>query len=296
MVRTQLWKGDGALLSSVLRYWEMARGEIRPWLWSLLSLLYVASIVPNQAVTLLILAFISFQALKEYFSIIPMRQAERPLLLLGYLSIPLQFICVGLGEHGLSLSVIPLYILVLSIIGLQRFGRTPQTLNSILKIGWGVFTLVYAFSYIGLLAQWPARAELSGSGIQLLLFFLSMIHLQSAVHFLVERWGIDTWPRNVFNSTLDGIGGAASILATGVFAWSIGPWFTWLEPQPAMFAGLVVGTASYIGTATVRAVQQALYISEEEHLIPGMGGILNLVYPFVYAAPLLFFLLLLLYR
>ncbi|MCB0098347.1 MAG: phosphatidate cytidylyltransferase [Caldilineaceae bacterium] len=280
----------------MLRYWEMARVEIRPWLWSLLLLLYCAAILPSQVVTLLILGFISFQALKEYFSIIPMRQAERPLLLLGYLSIPLQFICVGFSEYGLALGFTPLYILVLSIVGLQRFGRTPQTLNSILKIGWGVFTLVYAFSYIGLLAQWPVREDLAGNGVRLLLFFLTMIHLQSAVRFLLERWGIDIWPRNVFNSTLDGMGGAASILATGVFAWSVGPWFTGLEPQSAMLAGLVVSTAAYIGTATVRAVQQALYISEEEHLLPGMGGILNLVYPFVYAAPLLFFLLLALYR
>jgi len=280
----------------MIHYWELARGEIRPWLWSLLFLLYIAAILPSQTITLLILGFVSFQALKEYFSIIPMRQAERPLLLLGYISIPIQFTCIALGDYGLALGITPLYILVLSIIGLQRFGRTPQTLNSILKIGGGVFTLVYGFSYIGLLAQWPLREELAGNGARLLLFFLSMIHLQSAVHFLLERWGIDVWPRNVFNSTLDGIGGAASILATGLFGWSIGPWFTWLEPQAAMLAGLIVGTAAYIGTATVRAVQQALYISEDEHLIPGMGGILNLVYPFVYAAPLLFFLFMLLYR
>lgn len=289
-------KGESALLSGMYHYWELARVEIRPWLWSLLALLYAAAIVPGQTVTLMLLAFVSFQALKEYFSIIPMRQVERPLLFLGYLSIPLQFICVALGGYGLALSFMPLYILVISLVGLQKFGRTPQTLNSILKVGWGVFTLVYTFSYIGLLTEWPVRADLAGSGVTLLLFFLIMVHLQSAAHFLLARWGVNEWPRHVFNSSVDGIGGITSILATGIFAWSIGPWLTWLAPQAAMLAGLVIGASAYIGTATVRAVQQALYISEEEHLIPGMGGILNLVYPFVYGAPLLFFLLMLLYR
>jgi len=280
----------------MLRYWELARMEIRPWIWSLLLLLYGAAIVPGQLVTLLILAFVSFQALKEYFSIIPIRQNERPLLFLGYLSIPLQFICLGIGGYGLVLSFMPFYILAFSLIGLHRYGPTPQTLNSILKIGWGLFTLVYTFSYIGLLTAWPVRADLAGNGVTLLLFFLAMVHFQSAAHFLFARWGINEWPRHMFNSSLDGIGGVASILATGVFAWSVGPWLTWLAPQPAMLAGLVIGAAAYIGTATVRAVQQALYIAEEDHLVPGMGGILNLIYPFVYGAPLLFFLLMVLYR
>lgn len=289
-------KGEGALLSGMLRYWGLARVEIRPWLWSLLALLYIAALAPSQTITLLLLGFISFQALKEYFSIIPMRRAERALLLFGYLSIPLQLLCVGLGDYGLALSFLPIYILVVSLIGLRNYGWTPQTLNSILKIGWGVFTLVYTFSYIGLLAAWPANREMVDNSFGLLLFFLSMVHWQSAVHFLLSRWGINDWPRYVFNSSIEGIGGILSILATGVFAWSVGPWLTWLTPSAALLAGLVVGAAAYIGTATVRSVQEALYISEEEHLIPGMGGILNLVYPFVYAAPLFFFLLMIFAR
>ncbi|MEZ4674257.1 MAG: hypothetical protein R2932_08455 [Caldilineaceae bacterium] len=222
------FKGDVALLSGMLRYWELARVEIRPWIWSLVLLLYAAAIIPGQVATILILGFVSFQALKEYLSIIPMRQAERPLLLLAYLSIPLQLLCVAWGDYVPALGVMPVYILVLSLIGLQRYGRTPQTLNSILKIGWGVFTLVYSFSYIGLLARWPIQADLAGSGVSLLIFFLSMVHLQSAVHFLLLRWGINEWPRYVLNSAVSGVAGVASILATGVFAWSIGPWFTWM--------------------------------------------------------------------
>jgi phosphatidate cytidylyltransferase len=280
----------------MLRYWALAKVEIRPWLWSLLALLYVAALAPGQTVTLLLLGFISFQALKEYFSIIPMRRAERALLLFGYLSIPLQLLCVSFGDYGLALSFLPIYIFVISLIGLQKYGWTPQTFNSILKIGWGIFTLVYTFSYIGLLAAWPPNGDMVDNTVGLLLFFLILVHGQSAAHFLLSQWGINDWPRYVFNSSIDGIGGILSILVTGVGAWSIGPWLTWLSPSAAMLAGLVIGAAAYIGTATVRAVQEALYIREEDHLIPGMGGILNLVYPFVYGAPLFFFLLMIFVR
>lgn len=284
------------MLSGILHYWELARVEIRPWIWSLFLLLYVAAISPSQSLTLFILAFVSFQALKEYFSIIPMRQNERPLLILGYVSIPLQFICIATHNYTLALGFTPLYILLLSIFGLQKYGATQQMFSSILKIGWGVFTLVYLISYIGLLLWWPVRVDLAGSGVSLLLFFLIMVHFQSAAQFLLTRWGIHEWPRHILNSQVWGFNRVASILSTGVVAWSIGPRFTWLAPQAAMLAGLAVGLAACMGTITIRSLQQALYITDEEHLLPGMGGILNLIYPFVYAAPLLFFLLLLLHR
>ena len=284
------------MLSGMLHYWELMRVEIRPWIWGLLTTLYLAVIVPSQSLTLFLLAFISFQALKEYFSIIPIRQTERPLLLLGYLSVPLQFLCLTFNSFGPALAFIPIYIVVISVVGLYKYGKTLELLNSILKIGWGIFTLVYLFSYLGLLRQWPIQADVATSGIGLSLFFLFMVHFQSMTQFLLTRWRVNEWPRYVFNSHIGGIGGITSILATGVIAWSIGPWITWLRAPDALLVGLIVGSAAYIGTATVRTVQQALYINNEEHLIPGMGGILNLVYPFVYAAPMLFFLLMLLYR
>lgn len=275
----------------MIRYLEFVRVEIRPWIWSLLAILYLSALLPSQALTLCLLAFVSFQALKEYFSIVPMRQVERPLLMLGYLSIPLQFASVALAGYAPALAFTPLYILVVSLVGLQRHGWTPQTFNSILKIGWGVFTLVYTFSYIGLLAKFPMQIELTQNGGGLLLFLLLIVHLQRLMHFLLNRWGINDWARTISDNTLIGMASLISVLAVAVIGSSIGPHLTWLSPQQALFAGLVIGSAAYVGSATVHAVQHALYISDEDALIPGMGGIINVIYPFVYAAPLFFFLL-----
>jgi predicted CDP-diglyceride synthetase/phosphatidate cytidylyltransferase len=109
---------------------------------------------------------------------------------------------------------------------------------------------------------------------------------------LLNRWGVNDWARLLFNNTITGIAGLISILAVGIIASSIGPRLTWLTPQAALLSGLIIGAAAYVGSATVHAVQHALYISDDDALIPGMGGIITFIYPFVYAAPLFFFLLL----
>lgn len=282
------------MLVGMIRYIDIARGEIKPWIWSLLAMLYIGAVLPGRASMILALCFVSFQALKEYFSIVPMRQAERPLLLLGYLSIPLQYICVALNHHAPALAVTPLYIIGLSLYWLHKQGRTPQTLHSIFKIGWGIFTLVYTLSYIGLLIRWPPEMELAGSGTGLLFFFLLTVHFQGIMQFLFGRWGINSWSLPLVNNSAIGAAGLLSVLAGAIIASSIGPRLTWLAPQPALWAGLLIGGTAYIGSVTIQAVQHALYIREEDALLPGMGGILTFIYPLAYAAPFLLFFLMLL--
>ena len=132
--------------ASVLRYLTDAHTEVRPWIWSLLAILYLSALLPSLPVTLWLLGFVSFQVLKEYFSIVPLRCDERGLLLLGYATIPVQFYLVGLEHAAGALLFVPFFILILSGIGLRKFGMTPHMLNSTLKVGWGVFTLVYTLA------------------------------------------------------------------------------------------------------------------------------------------------------
>ena len=56
--------------------------------WWLMVTMFTAAIVLSKNVSLVFFAFISFLALKEYFSIIPTRRADRRVLFSGYLSIP----------------------------------------------------------------------------------------------------------------------------------------------------------------------------------------------------------------
>ena len=92
----------------------ITRWEVRPLVWSLLVMLYLSALLPQIAVALLCLGFISFQALKEFYTMMPLRRAERSLVFVGYLCIPLQLILVGMHYDALAVAFIPFLIFALA--------------------------------------------------------------------------------------------------------------------------------------------------------------------------------------
>ncbi|MBJ8192430.1 CDP-diglyceride synthetase, partial [Bacillus cereus] len=67
----------------------------------------------NPIVSLLSLMALTFFALKEYFSMIRSRKADRRLFLWAYLAIPLQFYWIYIGWYGIFIVFIPIYVFLL---------------------------------------------------------------------------------------------------------------------------------------------------------------------------------------
>lgn len=274
----------------------ITRLEVRPLVWSLLAMLYLSALLPQTAVALLCLGFISFQALKEFYTMMPLRRGERSLVFLGYLCIPLQLILVEAHYYALALAFIPFLIFALAAWLITRYESTAQALNSTLKLGWGLFTLVFGVSHLGLLlvrnsGLTEAGGELGSvtNGGNLLLYLLLLVHAQAVMQAVLLRWRVNDWSRPVFQASLSGLAGLLSILGVGILAWGIGPWLLGLSPINAMISGLLTGGAAYLGTTTLRAIQQALEIPEADRYQLGLGGVLHYVYPFAYAGPLFFY-------
>lgn len=274
----------------------VTRWEVRPLVWSLLIMLYLSVLLPQTAIALLFLGFISFQALKEFYTMMPLRRAERSLVFMGYLCIPLQLLLVGTHYDALALAFIPFLIFALAAWLITHYESTAQALNSTLKLGWGLFTLVFGFSHLGLLlVRQSGLTEVGGeligvsSGSNLLLYLLVLVHAQTLMQAILLRWRVNHWSRPVFQASLPGLAGLISILGVGILAWGIGPWRLGLSPVHAMSSGVLIGGAAYLGTTTLRATQQALEIPEAERYQLGLGGLLQYIYPFTYAAPLFFY-------
>lgn len=214
--------------------------------WSLLIMLYLSALLPQTAIALLCLGFISFQALKEFYTMMPLRRAERSLVFVGYLCIPLQLILVGTHYDALALAFIPFLIFALAAWLIMRYESAAQrSTNSTLKLGWGLFTLVFGFSHLGLLLVRNQRltevgGELTGvsSSGNLLLYLLVLVHAQTLMQAILLRWRVNHWSRPVFQASLPGLAGLVSILGVGILAWGIGPWLLGLAPVNAMSSGV----------------------------------------------------------
>ncbi|MCE7980097.1 MAG: hypothetical protein DYG89_02800 [Caldilinea sp. CFX5] len=276
----------------------ITRLEVRPLVWSLLIMLYLSALIPQTGLALFLLGFVSFQALKDFYTMMPLRRSERSLVLLGYLCIPLQFIWIANHYYAVALAFIPLLIFGLAAWLLARYESTAQALNSTLKLGWGLFTLVFGFSHAGLLLVRDSALPMTTddmtsvvNGANLLLYLVLLVHAQAIMQAILLRWRVNDWSRPVFHASLTGLAGVLSILGVGILAWGVGPWLIGLTPLQATIAGLLIGAGAYLGTNTVRAIQHALEINETERYQPGLGGILHYIYPFTYAAPLFFYYL-----
>lgn len=276
----------------------ITRLEVRPMVWSLLVMLYLSALLPQTGLALCLLGFVSFQALKDFYTMMPLRRSERSLVFLGYLCIPIQLLLVNSQYYAAALALIPLLIFGLAAWLLTRYESTAQALNSTLKLGWGLFTLVFGFSHAGLLLVRDntfatASAELSSalSGGNLLLYLLLLVHAQAIMQAILLRWRVNDWSRPVFHASLTGLAGVLSILGVGILAWGVVPWLIGLTPFQATMAGLLIGGGAYLGANTVRAMQHALEINDAERHQLGLGGLLHYIYPFTYAAPLFFYYL-----
>ncbi|MEK3949683.1 phosphatidate cytidylyltransferase [Paenibacillus sp. FSL H7-0703] len=85
--------------------------RIKTW-WGMFFIFCLATLF-NPIVSLLSLMALTFFALKEYFSMIRSRKADRRLFLWAYLAIPVQFYWIYIGWYGMFIVFIPIYVFLL---------------------------------------------------------------------------------------------------------------------------------------------------------------------------------------
>ncbi|WP_025695976.1 phosphatidate cytidylyltransferase, partial [Paenibacillus durus] len=120
--------------------------RIKTW-WGMFLIFCLATLF-NPAVSLLSLMVLTFFALKEYFSMIKSKKADRRLFLWAYLSIPVQFYWIYIGWYGMFIVFIPIYVfLFLPLPRLINKG-TVGFLRSVSQAQWGLMLMVFGLSHL----------------------------------------------------------------------------------------------------------------------------------------------------
>jgi phosphatidate cytidylyltransferase len=273
------WKERGKSRTSEL--WL----RVTSW-WTILTL-FAGSILLGIKGTLWLLGFVSFLALKEYFSLIPTRRSDRRVLFWAYLAIPLQYYWVYIGWFGMFLIFIPVYLFLLIPLRKVLIGGTEGFLRSVGTIHWGLMITVFSLSHAGYLMVLPASVSPVG-GAGLLLFLVVLTELNDVMQYV---WGKSLGHRKVAPSVSPGKtwgGLAGGIGSTMLLAWIAAPWLTPFNDTQALAAGLLIGMFGFIGDITLSAVKRDIGIKDSGQLIPGHGGILDRVDSLTYTAPLFF--------
>jgi phosphatidate cytidylyltransferase len=255
----------------------------RTWWWIVVPV--SLALIAGPIATAILFALISFVALREFLSIIPVRQVDRAAILIAYLAVPLQYWFVTDDWYGMFTIFIPVYVTAAIAFRLVLAGETRGFIRSAGTLQWGLFLTVYNLSHLAFLTVLDVAAPLPAGGAGLLFFALVVVEFNDVAQFvsgrLLGRHAIA--PAVSPKKTREGfVGGLAASAALGAL---ISPWLTPFGIGEGAMVGAGLAALGFLGDVTVSAVKRDLGIKDSGSLLPGHGGILDRLDSLVFAAP-----------
>jgi len=259
----------------------------RSW-WFMALGITVVIIAPPIFGTILI-AYVSFVALREMFSISGYRESDRPALFSAYFAIPIQYYLAYKMYYIEFICFIPVVMFIAIPLILVLTGRTTRIGRSMCFIPTELMLTVYMISHIVLLYNVEVPGfQASGGG--LILYLLALTSFNDVFQYI---WGKLLGKRRIIprvspNKTWAGfIGG---ILTTAGLAALI-RFLTPLTLIEALIMGFCLGVMGFMGDAVMSAIKRDLELKDTDDLIPGHGGAMDRLDSIVITAPVFYYLL-----
>lgn len=281
------------LILFLLRWWKpklnLQELSQRIKSWWMMVILFALAMVFSSKISIIFFALVSFLALKEFFSLIPIRKADRRPLFWAYLAIPLQFYWIHLEWYGMFIIFIPVYCFLFIPMRMLLIGQTEGYVKSAGTIHWGLMTAVFSLSHASFLLILRPKGNLAvTSGPGLMLFLVVLTQLNDVLQYL---WGKSLGRHKIVPSVSPGKtweGFLGGVLTTTALAWAIGQYLTPMDPIQSLIAGAIISIAGFFGDINLSALKRDLGIKDSGSLLPGHGGILDRVDSLTYTAPLFF--------
>lgn len=256
--------------------------------WWIMATIFAVAIALSRTVSLVFLGLVSYLALKEYFSLIPTRRADRRVLFWAYLSIPIQYYWVAIEWYGMFIIFIPVYVFLFLPLRMLLVGRTAGFLQAAGTIHWGLMTAVFSLSHAAFLLTLPWEFSPAAGGAGLLLYLVLLTQLNDVAQYVSGKMlgRSPVVPQVSPGKTREGLAGG--VATTALLAVALAPLLTPFSPLQAAGVGAGLSLAGFVGDVTISALKRDLGIKDSGELIPGHGGILDRVDSLTYTAPLFF--------
>ncbi len=222
--------------------------------WSVLALFTVAFAIGPNAL-LVVFAFASFFALREFVSLTPIKPSDHWALVVAfYLVIPAQYLLLAFGRASLFAVFIPVYVFLLLPVVMAIKQDTELYLQRVAKVQWGLMISVYCISHAPALATLPIRGY-EGRGPLLLLFFLLVLFLTDLLQViataLLKGTPLEANPHKSAKGVL--VGGLGGVLI-GTALWWMTPFLWW---QSFLMSGVIV-VCGFLGMVVLSSVKRSL--------------------------------------
>lgn len=259
--------------------------RIRSW-WIMTVLLALAFIAGKTGVVIMF-AFASFSALREFVTLVNARRADHWALAVAFfIVVPVQYYFIWLEYYGMYSIFIPVYaFLLLPILATLR-GNSQRFLIRVAEVQWALMICVFCVSHV------PALLSLNIPGFEgrnalLIAFLIVVVQLSDVLQYV---WGKLYGRRKIApnlspSKTVEGfIGGVAS-------ATLVGAGLAWMTPFGVLAAAglaLLIALMGFLGGLVMSAIKRDRGIKDWGYLIEGHGGFIDRLDSVVFSAPIFF--------
>jgi phosphatidate cytidylyltransferase len=256
--------------------------------WWAMTVLTSLALLAGKTAVMLLFAFISFAALREFLTLTTKTKADHWAMIASfYFILPVQFVLIGMGESGLFSIFIPVYaFLLLPILSVLR-GASGKFLARISETQWGLMICVYCASHI------PALITLDLAGAEnrsvlLIAFIVVVVQLGDlGDYFVGRRFGKRRVAPDVSPRTWEGCGAGIIVAALTGLALA---WITPFSPIAAIGMAAISFLVGVGGSLVLKAIKKDLGVKDWGHLIPGQGGFVDQLDSVIFAAPIFYHL------
>ena len=209
-----------------------------------MSTIFVCATVFSTKISYIAIAFLSFAAFREFYSLLGFRQSDRRAIFWAFLAIPVQYYLAYIGWYGLYIVFIPVIMFLFLPLRLVLKGDTKGIVKSMSTLQWILMLTVFGISHMAYLLSLPEIEGFSAGGRGLLLFLVFLTEINDVMQFV---WGKllgrhKIIPKISPNKTWEGfIGGVISTTAIG---YGLG-FLTPLDPKPLLLVSFLIAIVWY---------------------------------------------------
>ena len=257
--------------------------------WWIMCTLFITATIISNVITYVCIGFLSFAALREFYSVIKLRKSDRAGMLWCYLAIPVQYYLAYRGWYELFIVFIPVFMFVWIPFILVLQGETKMIMSSMAGLPTSLMLCVFGLSHMAYLISLPEIDGFSAGGKGLLLFLIFITQINDVMQFI---WGKligkhKILPKISPNKTWGGfIGG----LISSVFIGYLMSFLTPLNDWQVIVVSFFIAGVGFVGDVVVSAIKRDMGVKDMGKAIPGHGGVLDRIDSLALTTPIFFHL------
>lgn len=284
--------GTTAIAIMAPRFAETTRKEIwlrtRSW-WVMVAMTLLVVLTRYEWLTIACIGMLSFVSLKEFFTLVHMRIADRRAILITYLAVIVQYYWVFINWENMLMIFIPVYMFVIVPFRLVVSGETQRFMTSAGKLHWGLMAFAYGISHLAglLILDLDPKHQFAAGSRGLLFYIIFLAEFNDVLQYAFGKtFGKHKMTPHVSpNKTWEGfLGGLVCTSGLAVLLRFLTP----MDWQHALLAGMLIAITGPIGGMIISAIKRDVGVKDSGSLIPGHGGVLDRVDSLCFSAPIFF--------